>query len=667
MLRLEGLILAGNLSAASAITRLFRVDRHREVFRILADSLEEAVVVVSDNGTEILTANHAFLLLTGYARNELEMLTLGDLFAGEPGDQVFERVLATQDRSELNLDEVPLQTREGSICLVDLQALSTGPSSSLILLKMRPSSLRHQREEKSLVQQKRMAILAEVSSSILDGTVKALPLVLNLAVELLFASHVGVYRVSAKKPEYVRDGPLPDTFPESLPSTDLDPLNRPTLWSIGTRPEHPLHKAARSAGLSALRTAMLGTTTAWVGLLVVGWEHAEDMPEDVVALMEVVANLCHAAILLGLQRAAVADLEVSLHTVGSESRSQFEAISEALLLLSPNLIVERANTSASKMFGYPRREMEGLPVQDVLVGSPDVMSTLLDVSGHQRPAERNRITLHRRDGTPFPVSLRALPLIAAQDSRVLVILQDLSERQAIEDQTEILAQRALLGEVTAIFAHEVRNPINNISTGLQLIASRLGKEHNLYETLDRVRNECTRLDRLMEDVLFFARPLELKMKPLDLADFVDRILDRWAPRFNQAGVHCHKEYHENTPLASADPRTLEQVIVNVITNAVEAMPNGGSISVKLLPAPSHQGKTVELKIADTGPGIRPDQIDRVFDPFYTTKKTGTGLGLAISRRIMMAHCGGIQVQSFADAGTVFTISIPIAKEQGEEA
>jgi signal transduction histidine kinase len=163
----------------------------------------------------------------------------------------------------------------------------------------------------------------------------------------------------------------------------------------------------------------------------------------------------------------------------------------------------------------------------------------------------------------------------------------------------------------------------------------------------------------MSDVLFFARPLELKMEPLDLPEAMDRILARWMPRFNQSGVRCHTSYDPDTPQASADPRTLERVIVNLISNALEAMTEGGTLSINISRVMDVHDDAIELKVADTGPGIPPDKIDRIFDPFFTTKKDGTGLGLAISRRIMTAHRGTIQVESFPDAGTVFTIHLPV--------
>jgi signal transduction histidine kinase len=169
----------------------------------------------------------------------------------------------------------------------------------------------------------------------------------------------------------------------------------------------------------------------------------------------------------------------------------------------------------------------------------------------------------------------------------------------------------------------------------------------------------------MTDVLFFARPLELRMEPIDLTEMLGRLLARWQPRLQQARVQPHLNFDPAAPHCQADPRTLEQVIVNLITNAMQAMPDGGTLSLGVAPGQSPQGPVVELRIADTGPGIPPEILERIFDPFFTTKKDGTGLGLAISRRILAAHKGGIHVESFADAGTVFTVRLPALPRSAE--
>jgi two-component system sensor histidine kinase AtoS len=656
--------LARTQVATNPISRLLKPDPSRELFRVLADTLDEAVFVFSGDGSKLQAANHAFLLLTGYARSDLDLLVPESLFPGETGTRAWKQLTDPAGPGEHSLREVPIQRHDGAVYLIDVHARAVGTPRQAILVTAVPTLSRIQMEDQERAEHERVATIDHMARLLGAGVQQALPDLLGAASALLCASAIGVYRISPGGPVYIEQGTLPDEFPSTLPGDSVEPYRSLLNWSRGQRPDNLLQKAARAAGLSALQTAPLGDSPAWIGILVAGWRTVEDMPEDAQELMSLAANMCHAGLVMNTRIGMLADLDSNTSLLNAELDDFVDAVSDAVLALDAELHVVRANRAAADMLGYRKGELEGLPIQDVLVGPEDSLATLLDALGHERKAERPRLVVHRRDGVPIPVSLRAIPASPNTRQRLVVVLSDQSERQAIEDQTEMLAQRALLGEVTAIFAHEVRNPINNISTGVQLVASRLGAEHPSYEALERIRKECTRLDQLMSDVLFFARPLEVKIEALDLADLMTRLLTRWQPRFNQAKVECHTTFDPRTPLAAVDARTFEQVVVNLITNALQAMTSGGMLSVTLSPTEANAVKAVELKIADTGPGIPQAVIDRIFDPFFTTKKDGTGLGLAISRRILAAHKGGIQVESYAGAGTVFTIRVPAANGAG---
>ncbi len=571
-------------------------------------------------------------------------------------------ILLAWDRPECKLTDVPLRTRGGTISHIDIEGRTIGPLGSPLLLLCTLSLERVRKEDVEKNREEQLKTLTKLSSLLSGDEEDPLLQALTLAKSLLSSTVLGLYKVSAFSPDYILEGPLPSEFPRSLPTSAIEPLMPASLWSLGHRTEHELQKAARAAGLSTLRTAPLGTAEAWIGVLVAGWRDQSMVPDRVEIWMQFIAQLCHTIIIQETQDDRLVNLSSDISKLRSEIGGQFSAVTDALIALDRELKVVRANSSAALLLGYPIEELSELPIQDVLIGDQDLQSIFLDALGHEREAEVTRFTLHRRDGTPFPASMRVVPIHAESRSQLLVVLQDRSEQQAIEDQTEILAQRAILGEVTAILAHEVRNPINNISTGVQLVASRLGQDHPQHESLEQLKNECDRLNQLLSDVLFFARPLELKMEPLDLADLMDRFLARWAPRFNQSNINCHTNFAPNLPFASTDPRTFEQVILNLITNALQAMPDGGTISVSLAETTINQGKMIEMKIADTGPGIPTKIRERIFDPFFTTKKEGTGLGLAISRRILTAHKGTISVDSYPDAGTVFTIQVPVAEQ-----
>jgi signal transduction histidine kinase len=227
-----------------------------------------------------------------------------------------------------------------------------------------------------------------------------------------------------------------------------------------------------------------------------------------------------------------------------------------------------------------------------------------------------------------------------------------------------LEQRAILGEVTSVFAHEVRNPINNISTGLQLMAMNLPAKDPNVEVCKRLQQDCDRLAELMKSVLAFARPIEPKMEPVDLGQLIRRLLERWHPQMARANIQHHLQIDSATPPMLGDVRPLEQVFTNLINNAMQVLSDsnqGGTLTLKVRPIkPWGEHEQVEVSVIDNGPGIPDDVRERIFEPFFTTRRGGTGLGLAITKRIVTAHKGTIQVTSIPGA-TVFQIRFPAAK------
>ncbi|MCJ7514224.1 MAG: ATP-binding protein [Anaerolineales bacterium] len=657
--------MPSNVASTNPIARLFKPDLSRDLFRVLADTTDDALIVLSGDAGRLLTCNHAFLLISEYARSDVEGMDLTLLFPGEPGQRVAVGLRSSTPHRETILEDTLLERRSSGPLEVDLRAVAVGAARSAIVARLRPSAQRRTADEQDQAQRARLSALGGMAAALEADAADSSARVLALARDLLGCDVVGMYRLSPTAPEYLRVGDLPASFPSSLPPAQLEPLRQESTWMIGQRPSHPIHKAARAAGLAALQAATIGEPDAWIGVAFAGWKAAEQVPQEAAALLGLVASLSHAALrLAGLAAQATAQAAEG-GQAGRELEAVFGVAAEAFLTLDRDLRVRRCNQAAADLLGYQPVELINLPVNDLLISPDDLTATLLDAAGHRRVGERPQLILHRRDGTPFPAHIRVAPIEHGEEVYLAVSIQDLSEREALAGQSEVLSQRAILGEVSAIFAHEVRNPINNISTGIQLVASRLGEQHPLYPSLDRVHKECNRLDQLMRDVLLFARPLELKMEPVDLAGMVEMLLQRWRPRLGQAQIRPHAELQPSLPKVPADPRAMEQVLVNLISNAIQAMPDGGTLSVRLSSKPATaSSEMVELQIADTGPGIPADQVARIFDPFFTTKKDGTGLGLAISRRIVAAHKGSIQAESYPGAGTLFTVRLPSGPPAG---
>jgi PAS domain S-box-containing protein len=338
-----------------------------------------------------------------------------------------------------------------------------------------------------------------------------------------------------------------------------------------------------------------------------------------------------------------------------------ETIHEGLVILTPDLKVREINQAAEWMLGYGSAEIVGLSAENILIGAERLLAALENALKGLSSHNLLNTSLHRRNGQVFPVRIQVIPVNRENGiEAVVVVIEDASEKEQIRLRSEQLEHRALLGEVTAVFAHEVRNPINNISAGLQLLASQFPEDHAGQDTINRMQNDCQRLNHLMESVLSFSRPNELKLAPLDICAFADNLIKRWAPRFSRVHVTPFTQFGENAPKVLGDPRALEQVFTNLFNNALEAMnKNGGTLGVRIaLDTTIPNNHQVTITVSDSGPGIPEEIREKIFEPFVTTNKKGTGLGLAITKNIITAHRGSIRVNSFP-GGTVFLIHLPV--------
>jgi len=225
---------------------------------------------------------------------------------------------------------------------------------------------------------------------------------------------------------------------------------------------------------------------------------------------------------------------------------------------------------------------------------------------------------------------------------------------------------AALGSLTAGVAHEVRNPLNTIALTCRYLERLLtgsdaapALKAEVNKNLEVVASELGRLGRTLDNFVLLAKPTELEMSELDLADLLARSLALFAPECQQAGVRLERAVEGPLPVR-ADPDRLSEVVANVVRNALQAMPDGGTLVVR-----TERGDGVaRVVFEDTGPGIPPAHLRRVFEPYYSTKRAGLGLGLALAQKIVAAHGGTIEAANRREGGAVFTISLPLAESRG---
>jgi signal transduction histidine kinase len=219
-----------------------------------------------------------------------------------------------------------------------------------------------------------------------------------------------------------------------------------------------------------------------------------------------------------------------------------------------------------------------------------------------------------------------------------------------------------LAEVAGGFIHEIKNRVNALSLNLQLLAEDFDppetpRERRALDRVNRLHGECQKLVDLASDFLRFARVEEITTEPTSLDEVVSRMVDFLSPTARQQKIEINWYPAAELPAVALDRDMFEQCLLNLMLNAEQAMPDGGSLTL----IGRNEGETVCLDVIDTGHGIPPEQVPKLFRPFYTTKSNGHGLGLATTRKIVAAHRGSIEVQSQPGRGTKFTIRLPIAQ------
>lgn len=234
-------------------------------------------------------------------------------------------------------------------------------------------------------------------------------------------------------------------------------------------------------------------------------------------------------------------------------------------------------------------------------------------------------------------------------------------RSALQIGELAVARRLIaIGSLTSRVAHEIKNPLNSIALRLELLRSRISEESPEAEgEIAILSEEVTRLDRVVKTFLDFSRPVEPVMEPLDVNALVNQVAAFLQPQAESSGIQMEVSEPGHPVMIRGDADLLKQAVINIAVNAIEAMKDGGILKISLATA----RRACQIRISDTGPGIPPDQIDRIFDLYFTTKPKGSGIGLAMTFRSIQLHGGTIGVANQDGAGAEFVIELPLAESR----
>jgi len=349
----------------------------------------------------------------------------------------------------------------------------------------------------------------------------------------------------------------------------------------------------------------------------------------------------------------------SLSRVEAFSDNLVESMPVGLSALDPEGRIVSFNQTAESVLGISAHEALGREAHEVL---PNPLLSITDKLETGEGIIGREIDCTTRDGKLIPLDVSATRLQERSGAFMghLILFRDLSEIRTLKKEIERSERLASIGRLAAGIAHEIRNPLSSIKGFATYFKERYREVPEDQKTADVLIQEVERLNRVIGQLLEFARPLNLRKQPASLGTLIQHSLKVIKGEADKKGVMINLDDASEAVKVSVDPDRFQQVLLNLHLNSIESMAEGGSLDVEL--RRDEDSENVVVNISDTGSGIREEDLPHVFDPYFTTKSSGTGLGLAIVHNIVEAHGGQVRVQSRLGQGTTVTISLPSSKE-----
>jgi signal transduction histidine kinase len=328
-------------------------------------------------------------------------------------------------------------------------------------------------------------------------------------------------------------------------------------------------------------------------------------------------------------------------------------LQDGLMLFTSDFRAVLVSASAERFIGKPRGDMLGCTPTEIFSERTPLGTAILQAFRTHQPVDAEEI--ETENGHRIQV---ALDFIEEHGERIgaLLTLRDAESVHRIEDEIELSRRLAAIGRLTSGVAHEVKNPINAIVVHLEVMRQKLKEiDPDTRRHIDIIGSEIQRLDRVVQTLVDFTRPVELRLMEMDLRKLVDDVAILASPAAEQNRVHIERQSGEEALLTRIDIDLVKQAVLNIMINGVQAMPEGGTMQLGL----RREGENALLTIRDEGQGIPEDIRDKIFNLYFTTKKGGSGIGLAMAYRVVQLHHGSLEFDSVAGRGTSFYLRFPL--------
>lgn len=339
--------------------------------------------------------------------------------------------------------------------------------------------------------------------------------------------------------------------------------------------------------------------------------------------------------------------------------STMDSLQGGVIVVNKNNKIIRSNRTAARILESHLSDSQEKNVWEYVNEIPVrnfIAATIQNESGRIS----KEFNLCTDDKTKY-IEVVVLPLVKEKKIKGTVItIYDITEKRKEEIKTRRLESLASLTNVAAAVAHEIKNPLAAISIHLQLL-KKMPAEKTSCEKAKKhifvIEEEIERLNKIVVDFLFAVRPLKFEFAPVDVNSVLKNLCETFFDEFDGKGITMSLNLAENLPKIQGDERFLRQVFMNILTNAGAAMPSGGFLDI----ATNAKTDFITVTVSDSGQGILPENLNKIFEPYFTTKHDGTGLGLTIAYKIIKEHGGDISVYSDFGMGTSFRFMLPIVR------
>ena len=353
----------------------------------------------------------------------------------------------------------------------------------------------------------------------------------------------------------------------------------------------------------------------------------------------------------------------SLLTMITEEYEMLDAVLDSLgtglLICDAYHVVVQNNKAATRILPMDYHDYQERPVW-ACIHDPEISAFVEETIEKKETVTTREFPLND-EHTPKILSLSVMPLVKSKQVRgTIIMIDDITDKKKEELKNRRLESLASLTNLAANVAHEIKNPLGSISIHVQLVRKAVERltgadTCSICKYLDVVDEEMERLNKIVVDFLFAVRPISFEFTALNINEHIQDLAQFLAGEFEQAGITIDLDLAKDIPQIQGDERFLRQMLINLLKNAKAAMEGGGIARL----ATRFDDETIRITVEDTGTGIPDEVLNKIFEPYFTTKIDGTGLGLTMVYKVVKGHGGDITVQSRPSLGTRFTVQLPI--------